>query len=77
MTIIDKQTEIINTENKFLNPIWLWSQNNTRYTSIWGQNDSLVLKTLKVYDNHRQRDRDYEQSSDITYKLENKIGDIF
>ena len=27
MTIIDKQTEIINTENKFLNPIWLWGQN--------------------------------------------------
>ena len=22
MTIIDKQTEIINAENKFLNPIW-------------------------------------------------------
>ena len=36
MTIIDKQTEIINTENKFLNPIWLWGQNNTRYKPYMG-----------------------------------------
>ena len=45
--------------------------------SIWGQKDSLVLKTQKAYDNHRQTDRDYKQSSDRTYKLENKIDNIF
>ena len=60
MTIIDKQTEIINTENKFLNPIWLWGQNNIRYKLYMGQNDSLVLKTPKAYANHRQTDRDYK-----------------
>ena len=28
--------------------------------SILGQKDSLVLKTPKAYDNHRQTDRDYK-----------------
>ena len=28
--------------------------------SIWGKKNSLVLKTPKAYDNHRQTDRDYK-----------------
>ena len=52
------QHSSLDTENEFLNPIWMWDQNNTRYKFIQGQKDSLDLKTPKVYDNHRQTDRD-------------------
>ena len=48
MTIIDKQTEIINAENKFLNPIWLLGQNNTRYKLYMGLGATSIVKIGEV-----------------------------
>ena len=31
-----KHIKSLDTENKFLNPIWMWGQNNTRYKlNMW------------------------------------------
>ena len=36
-----KHIKSLDTENKFLNPIWMWHQNNTRLT--------LYLGAVKIY----------------------------
>ena len=61
----------LDTENKFLNPIWMWVQNNTKQ---YPYNDSKNLCQSQI---DRKTDRDYKSSAKRTYKLENKIDDIF
>ena len=44
----DKAYKPLDTENKFLNPIWMWGQNNTRLTLYMGM-ESKYPQILILY----------------------------